>query len=89
MRPNLHAGIAAIWRIESPKLIARLSRMVRDVGRAEDLAQDTFVSALSQWPEEGIPRNPGAWLMTTAKRRAIDEIRRDETLQRKIEQHHP
>src|ERR1700730_1910139 len=79
-------AIAAIWRIESPKLIARLSRMVRDVGRAEDLAQDAFVSALAQWPDEGIPRNPGAWLMTTAKRRAIDQIRRDETLQRKAEQ---
>jgi RNA polymerase sigma factor (sigma-70 family) len=81
-----HATIAAIWRIESPKLIARLSRMVRDVGRAEDLAQDAFVAALAQWPDEGIPRNPGAWLMTTAKRRAIDQIRRDETLQRKSEQ---
>ena len=86
MTSDLHAGIAAIWRIESPKLIARLSRMLRDVGRAEDLAQDAFVSALSQWPEEGIPRNPGAWLMTTAKRRAIDQIRRDRTLQRKSEE---
>ncbi|HEY1881646.1 MAG TPA: RNA polymerase sigma factor [Candidatus Cybelea sp.] len=72
--------LAAIWRIESPKLIASLSRMLRDVGRAEDLAQDAFVAALSQWPGEGIPRNPGAWLMTTAKRRAIDQIRRDKTL---------
>jgi RNA polymerase sigma factor (sigma-70 family) len=80
------AAIAAIWRIESPKLIARLSRMVRDVSRAEDLAQDAFVSALAQWPDTGIPRNPGAWLMTTAKRRAIDRIRRDETLQRKTEE---
>ena len=75
-----HGTIAAIWRIESPKLIASLSRMLRDVGRAEDLAQDAFVAALSQWPDEGIPRNPGAWLMTAAKRRAIDQIRRDETL---------
>lgn len=58
---------------------------MRDVGRAEDLAQDAFVVALAQWPDEGIPRNPGAWLMTTAKRRAIDQIRRDETLQRKTE----
>ena len=74
---ELHATIAAIWRIESPKLIARLSRMLRDVGRAEDLAQDAFVAALAQWPEEGIPRNPGAWLMTIAKRRAIDQIRRE------------
>jgi RNA polymerase sigma factor (sigma-70 family) len=74
--------IAAIWRIESPKLIASLSRMLRDVGRAEDLAQDAFVAALSQWPDEGIPRNPGAWLMTAAKRRAIDQIRREETQDR-------
>ncbi|MGA8327144.1 MAG: RNA polymerase sigma factor [Candidatus Cybelea sp.] len=80
---ELHATIAAIWRIESPKLIARLSRMLRDVGRAEDLAQDAFVSALAQWPEEGIPRNPGAWLMTIAKRRAIDQIRRNEAFERK------
>jgi RNA polymerase sigma-70 factor, ECF subfamily len=83
---DVSGTIAAIWRIESPKLIARLSRMLRDVGRAEDLAQDAFVAALAQWPDEGIPRNPGAWLMTTAKRRAIDQIRRDETLQRKTEQ---
>jgi RNA polymerase sigma factor (sigma-70 family) len=74
-----HGTIAAIWRIESPKLIASLSRTLRDVGRAEDLAQDAFVAALSQWPDEGIPRNPGAWLMTAAKRRAIDQIRRAET----------
>jgi RNA polymerase sigma factor (sigma-70 family) len=83
---DLHATIAAIWRIESPKLIAGLSRMLRDVGRAEDLAQDAFVSALLQWPDEGVPRNPGAWLMTAAKRRAIDQIRRDDTIQRKSEQ---
>jgi RNA polymerase sigma-70 factor, ECF subfamily len=83
---DLHATIAAIWRIESPKLIARLARTLRDVGRAEDLAQDAFVSALSQWPDEGVPRNPGAWLMTIAKRRAIDQIRRDDTIQRKSEQ---
>jgi RNA polymerase sigma factor (sigma-70 family) len=82
---DLHGTIAAIWRIESPKLIARLARMVRDVGRAEDLAQDAFVLALSQWPDEGIPRNPGAWLMTVAKRRAIDQIRRDDTIHRKNE----
>jgi predicted RNA polymerase sigma factor len=69
---ELHGTIAAIWRIESPKLIASLSRMVRDVGRAEELAQDAFVSALAQWPDEGVPRNPGAWLMTVAKRRAVD-----------------
>ncbi len=80
---ELHGTIAAIWRIESPKLIASLSRMVRDVGRAEELAQDAFVSALAQWPDEGVPRNPGAWLMTVAKRRAVDEIRRNEAIERK------
>lgn len=86
MTENLDSTIGAIWRIESPKLIARLSRMMRDVGRAEDLAQDAFVAALSQWPDEGIPRNPGAWLMTTAKRRAIDQIRRDKTMARKSQE---
>jgi len=82
---DLRPTISAIWRIESPKLIATLSRLLRDVGRAEEVAQDAFVSALTQWPDEGIPRNPGAWLMTVAKRRAIDQIRRDETMQRKAE----
>jgi RNA polymerase sigma factor (sigma-70 family) len=82
---GLRATLDAIWRIESPKLIAGLSRLVRDVGRAEELAQDAFVCALSQWQEEGIPRNPGAWLMTAAKRRAIDQVRRDQTLRRKTE----
>ena len=77
--------LAAIWRIESPKLIAAIARIVRDVGRAEELAQDAFVSAMTQWPDEGIPRNPGAWLMTAAKRRAVDHVRRDRTLARKIE----
>ncbi|WP_395761657.1 RNA polymerase sigma factor [Bacillus sp. 3G2] len=68
--------IEAIWRIESPKLIAKLTGMVRDVGLAEDLAQDALVVALEKWPHAGIPDNPGAWLMTTAKRRAIDFLRR-------------
>lgn len=77
--------IAAVWRIESPKLIARLARMTRDVGRAEDLAADAFVAALAQWPSEGIPRTPGAWLMTTAKRRLIDRVRREKTLAEKTE----
>src|SRR5690348_10752846 len=80
---ELDATIAAIWRIESPKLIATLSRLLNDVGRAEDVAQDAFVTALSQWPDAGIPRNPGGWLMTVARRRAIDDIRRSETLARK------
>lgn len=82
---DAHRTVDAIWRIESPKLIAGLTRMVRDIGLAEELAQDAFVSALTQWPEEGIPRNPGAWLMAIAKRRAIDRFRRDEVLERKNE----
>jgi RNA polymerase sigma factor (sigma-70 family) len=73
---NTQRTIDAIWRIESAKLIAGLTRMVRDVGLAEDLAQDALVIALERWPEIGIPDNPGAWLMTTAKRRAIDFMRR-------------
>ena len=69
---DAHRTIDAIWRIESAKLIAGLARMVRDVGLAEDLAQDALVAALERWPDGGIPDNPGAWLMATAKRRAID-----------------
>jgi RNA polymerase sigma-70 factor (ECF subfamily) len=82
---DAHRTIDAIWRIESPKLIAGLTRMVRDIGVAEELAQDAFVAALTQWPEAGIPRNPGAWLMSIAKRRAIDRFRREEVLERKHE----
>ena len=78
--------IDAIWRIESPKLIAGLARLVRDVGQAEDLAQDALVAALEQWPESGIPRNPGAWLMAIAKRRAIDQWRRHKLAERKHEE---
>lgn len=78
--------IDAIWRIESPKLIAGLTRMVRDVALAEDLAQDALVIALERWPETGIPDKPGAWLMTTAKRRAIDLLRRNKVLDRKVEE---
>jgi RNA polymerase sigma factor (sigma-70 family) len=81
-----HRAIDAVWRIESPRLIAGLTRLVRDVGTAEELAQDALVAALEQWPTEGVPRNPGAWLMTTAKRRAIDQIRRNETYKRKVEE---
>lgn len=72
------AAIEAVWRIESTRLIAALVRIVRDVGLAEDLAQDALVAALAQWPDTGIPRNPAAWLMTTAKRRAIDQFRSNE-----------
>ena len=81
-----HRAIEAVWRIESAKVIASLARMVRDVGIAEDLAQDALVAALEQWPESGVPNNPGAWLMATAKRRAIDVLRRGTMLQRKHEQ---
>jgi len=76
--------IEAVWGIESPRLIAGLARVVRDVGVAEELAQDAFVSALEQWPGEGIPNKPGAWLMSVAKRRAIDRFRREETAERKL-----
>ncbi|MEO8575092.1 MAG: RNA polymerase sigma factor [Gemmatimonadales bacterium] len=81
-----HRAIDAVWRIESAKLIAGLTRFVHDVGIAEDLAQDALVAALEQWPELGVPRNPGAWLMTAAKHRAIDRMRRDKLVQRKHEQ---
>jgi RNA polymerase sigma factor (sigma-70 family) len=76
-------AIEAVWRIESPRLIAGLTRMVRDVGVAEDLAQDALVVALEHWPSTGVPDNPGAWLMATAKHRAIDQLRRGARLDRK------
>jgi len=76
-------AIDAVWRIESPKLIAGLTRIVRDVGVAEDLAHDALVAALEQWPESGIPNNPAAWLMATAKHRAIDHVRRAQRIERK------
>ncbi|MGO4735614.1 RNA polymerase sigma factor [Bosea sp. 2KB_26] len=75
--------IETVWRIEAPKLIAGLTRITRDVGRAEELAQDALVAALKQWPEEGVPRNPGAWLMQAGKHRAVDGLRRDKLLARK------
>jgi RNA polymerase sigma factor (sigma-70 family) len=75
-----HRAIEAVWRIESPRLIAGLTRIVRDVGLAEDLAQDALVAALEKWPESGVPDNPGAWLMATARHRAIDALRRDQRL---------
>jgi RNA polymerase sigma factor (sigma-70 family) len=79
-----HRSIDAVWRIESSRVIAGLARIVRDVGLAEELAQDALLAALEQWPESGVPRNPGAWLMVTAKRRAIDHFRRQERLERKL-----
>ena len=83
---DAHRAIDAVWRIESPRLIAGLTRIVRDVGLAEDLAQDALVAALEQWPESGVPDNPGAWLMATAKHRAVDRLRRNERLDRKHEE---
>ena len=82
---DIHRTIDAVWRIESARLIASLARIVRDVGLAEDLAQDALVIALERWPQTGIPDNPGAWLMATAKHRAIDRVRRNATLERKVE----
>src|SRR6266487_2268149 len=79
-------AIDAVWRIESARLIAGLARIVGDVGLAEDLAQDALVAALEQWPASGVPDNPGAWLMATAKHRAIDQLRRQKVLERKTEQ---
>ena len=81
--PETHRVIEAVWKIESARLIAGLARMVRDVGLAEELAQDALVVALERWPESGIPDNPGAWLMATAKHRAIDLLRRNQLLDRK------
>ena len=86
MTTDVHRTIDAVWRIESAKLIAGLTRIVRDVGVAEDLAQDALVAALDQWPESGVPNNPGAWLMQTAKRRGIDAMRRGSMQDRKHEQ---
>src|SRR5438128_1118266 len=83
---DTHRAIDAVWRIESPRLVAGLTRIVRDVGLAEDLAQDALVAALEQWPASGVPDNPGAWLMATAKHRAIDHFRRNTRLERKHEE---
>jgi RNA polymerase sigma-70 factor, ECF subfamily len=85
MASDVRRTIEAVWRIESARLIAGLARIVRDVGLAEDLEQDALVVALESWPESGVPDNPGAWLMTTAKRRAIDLLRRKTLLKRKHE----
>ena len=86
MNAQVERSIAAVWRIESAKIVASVARMVRDVGLAEELAQDALVSALEHWPASGIPDNPGAWLMTTAKHAALDRMRRDRLLQQKLEQ---
>jgi RNA polymerase sigma factor (sigma-70 family) len=81
-----HRAIEAVWRIESAKVVACVARMVRDVGVAEELAQDALVAALEHWPEHGVPDNPGAWLMTTAKNRALDRLRQDVLHARKREE---
>jgi RNA polymerase sigma factor (sigma-70 family) len=83
---DIHRTIETVFRMERAKLIASLARMVRDVGQAEELAQDALLAALSDWPRNGVPRNPGAWLTATAKRRAIDGFRRKKMLERKHEE---
>jgi predicted RNA polymerase sigma factor len=80
-----HRAIEAVWRIESARVIAGLTRLTRDVGLAEDLAQEALLAALEQWPQSGVPENPAAWLTATAKRRAIDLFRRNALAQRKHE----
>ncbi|MEI7743893.1 MAG: sigma factor [Chloroflexota bacterium] len=82
---DIHRALDAVWRMESPRLIAALTRIVRDVGLAEDLAQDALEAAIRQWPAAGIPDRPAAWLMATARHRAIDALRRRTTLQRKAD----
>src|SRR5437667_2513836 len=82
MATDTHRAIDAVWRIESARLIAGLARIVRDVGLAEDFAQNALVAALQQWPESGVPDNPGAWLMAIGKRRAFDHLRRRATADR-------
>ncbi|HSJ22413.1 MAG TPA: RNA polymerase sigma factor [Nocardioidaceae bacterium] len=83
MERDAASEVSAVWRLESARLVAGLTRMTRDVGLAEDLAQDALVAALEQWPSGGVPKNPGAWLMAVAKRRAVDHFRRAETLRRR------
>jgi RNA polymerase sigma-70 factor, ECF subfamily len=83
---DIHKTIEAVWKIESTRLIAAIARVTRDIGIAEELAQDALVTALEAWPEEGIPENPGAWLMTAAKRRALDSLRRSRMLVQKHEE---
>lgn len=82
-----HAAIEAVWRIEAAKIIAGVARLVRDVGLAEELAQDALVTALERWPQSGVPDNPGAWLMTTAKNRALDHLRRGQLTERKLQEY--
>jgi RNA polymerase sigma-70 factor, ECF subfamily len=83
---DIHRTIEAVWKIESTRLIAGIARVTRDIGIAEELAQDALIAALEQWPDAGIPDNPAAWLMTAAKRRAIDSLRRGQMLVQKHEE---
>jgi predicted RNA polymerase sigma factor len=83
---DIHKTIEAVWKIESTRLIAAIARVIRDIGIAEELAQDALVTALERWPQEGIPKSPAAWLMTAAKRRAVDTLRRGQMLVQKNEQ---
>src|SRR6202008_2845946 len=82
---DAHRTILAVWRIEQPRLITSLARMLRDVPLAEDLTQEALLAAIERWPETGIPEKPGAWLMATAKRRALDQLRRRQMQERKHE----
>jgi RNA polymerase sigma factor (sigma-70 family) len=86
MASPTHRAIEAVWRIESARIVAGVARMVRDIGLAEELAQDALIAALEHWPRDGVPDNPGAWLMTTAKHRALDRLRRDKRLGEKLEE---
>ncbi len=86
MHSATHQAIATVWRMESAKIVGAVARMVRDIGLAEELAQDALVAALEHWPSAGVPDNPGAWLMTTAKNRALDRLRRNKVLDAKLEQ---
>src|SRR3981189_3501472 len=82
---DIHHTILTVWRIEQPRLITSLARMLRDVPLAEDLTQEALLAALEHWPATGVPQKPGAWLMATAKRRALDHLRRGQMLERKHE----
>ena len=84
--PEVQRAIETVWRLEAPRVIGGLTRIVRDLGLAEDLAHDALVAALEQWPTEGLPQNPGAWLMAAARRRAIDQLRRRTRVARKHEE---
>ena len=83
---SVDQAISAVWRIESARIVAGVARIVRDVGLAEELAQDALVAALEHWPRDGVPERPGAWLLTAARNNALDRLRRDRSLRGKLEQ---